>query len=239
MGSRYSDIYGYEPDGKIKEVYKKRMSKIIEACDKRGMIVLVGVLYWGGAVQGKLENPDYDNWGQKEVNAAIVNTVKWLKENNYKNVFVDPDNEGMAERTKKFNVDEMICEAKKAVPEIFVAYNNQSYPPPCADLSIHFGWKTQNLPYIETEGTPNEYWLEYSKEKGLKQYINVGIYTEGKKERQIKRTQNLLDKGYGYFFASTWLQNVPPNFHIGGDGSPCNPGMKWWLEFIKENYKEK
>ena len=64
------------------------------------------------------------------------------------------------------------------------------------------------------------------------------MYTEGKKEFQLAKTKELLDKGYGYLFASTWLQNIPPNYKPGGDGSPCNPGIKWWLDYIKENYNK-
>jgi hypothetical protein len=94
-----------------------------------------------------------------------------------------------------FSIDEMICEGKKVAPEIPIAYNGKGYPPPCADLSIHFGFKTQSLPYIQTEGTPPQYWGEYSKETGLDHYINVGIYTEGKKEKQLKETQEMLDAG--------------------------------------------
>jgi len=235
MGSRYSNINGYNPDATLKDVYKERMGKIIEACDERGMVVLVGILYWGSGMSA-YANETYKKWGQEDVNNAIRNTVQWLQENNYRNVFVDPDNEGMAERGMGFNIDEMICEGKKAAPEIPIAYNGKGYPPPCADLPVHFGFKTQSMPYIQTEGTPPQYWGAYSKEEGLDHYINVGMYTEGKKAAQLKETKELLDAGHGYLFASTWLQNVPPNYEVGGDGSPCDPGMKWWLEFIKENY---
>jgi hypothetical protein len=37
--------------------------------------------------------------------------------------------------------------------------------------------------------------------------------------------------------ASTWLQCVPPhgpNADPGGDGSKNNPGIRWWLEALKE-----
>ena len=115
-----------------------------------------------------------------------------------------------------------------------IAYNGKGYPPPCADLPVHFGKKVNSMPYIESEGTPGQYWGEYSKERGLNEYINVGIYTEGKKNQQLRKTREILEAGHGYLFASTWLQNVPPNYNIGGDGSPCDPGIRWWMEFIKE-----
>lgn len=137
MGSRYSNIYGYEKDGTLNTVYKKRMEKIIEACDKRDVVTLVGILYWGSGMADN-KNDYYAGWAQKEVNGAIQNTMKWLKENKYYNVFIDPDNEGMAERGAKFNMDEMICKAKDIDSNIPIAYNGFGYSPPCADLSIHF-----------------------------------------------------------------------------------------------------
>ena len=236
MGSRYSNINGYELDGHLKEIYQQRMARIIEACDQRKMVVLVGILYWG-AQQRNLFNAHYASWRQDQVNDAMVNTVEWLKENRYRNVFIDPDNEGMAERGAGFKIDEMICKGKQVDETICIAYNRNGFAPPCADLTIHHAKIMEGMPYIQTEGTPSQYWGDYSKEKGLEHYINVGIYTEGKKAEQIADTQEMLDAGHGYMFASTWLQNIPPNYHLGGDGSPCDPGMHWWLKFIKENYK--
>ena len=47
MGSRFGDVKGYLPDATIDPTYAARMAKIIEAADARGMVVLVGCLYWG------------------------------------------------------------------------------------------------------------------------------------------------------------------------------------------------
>jgi len=232
MGSRYSNVNGYNLDGSLNPTYSQRMGRIVKACDQRNMVVLVGILYWGAQMSG-LENAFYGSWGQPQVNLAMENTVMWLNQNNYKNVFIDPDNEGMAERGAGFDIAEMICAGKQVDPNMPIAYNSKSYPPPCADLPIHFGRKTANMPYIQSEGTPAQYWGEYSKERGLQEYINVGIYTSNKKQQQLEDTKAHLDRGDGYLFASTWLQNVPPYFAAGGDGSACNPGMRWWLEFVQ------
>ena len=40
----------------------------------------------------------------------------------------------------------------------------------------------------------------------------------------------------GYMLASTWLQAPPPsgpNHNPGGYGSPDDPGIRWWLEFLQ------
>ena len=46
MGSRFGDVKGYRPDASLDPLYASRMGRIIEAADERGMIVLVGCLYW-------------------------------------------------------------------------------------------------------------------------------------------------------------------------------------------------
>jgi hypothetical protein len=46
-------------------------------------------------------------------------------------------------------------------------------------------------------------------------------------------------RGEGYLMASTWLQAVPPlgpNHGPGGSGRPGDPGIRWWLEFLKETH---
>lgn len=232
MGSRFGDVKGYHEDASLNPVYAKRMEKIIRACDERAMVVLVGCLYWGGS------RAKWESWKQEDAERAVANTVKWLSENNYRNVFVDPDNEGMAQKNAGFIIRGMITAGKSIDPAIVMGYNARGNPPENADLALHFSDKTEGIPYIESEGTMTDYWGAYSKEQGLYEYINVGVYTEGKKVEQIKNTERLLTGGDGYMFASTWLQNVPPNYRPGGDGSHCNPGIQWWLDYIKGKISE-
>jgi hypothetical protein len=230
MGSRFGDVKGYLENGSLNPEYAARMAGIIEACDQQDMIVLVGCLYWGNS-RGK-----WDGWNQQDAENAVANTVRWLSENKYRNVLVDPDNEGMAHREKDFDISRMIAAGKKVDPTIMIGFNSHGYPPGNADLALHFSDIEPGKPYIESEGTMTDYWGAYSKEKNLYEYINVGVYTEGKKAEQLKNTDKLLRQGHGYVFASTWLQNVPPNHHPGGDGTHCNPGIRWWLEYIRDQY---
>ena len=235
MGSRYGDFKGYLENGELNPDYSKRLAKIIKAADKRGMIVLVGCLYWGGSTA------KWESWTQEEANVAIANTIIFLKENNFRNVFIDVDNEGMAKRGKGFDTAGMVRAAKAVDPTFFIATNFHGIPPEEADLGIHFSEKDPAKPYIESEGTPKnapgKYWGKYSKAPPLENYINIGIYTEEMKVNQIEITQNHFENGWGYMCASTWLQCVAPygpNANPGGDGSKENPGIRWWLEALKE-----
>ena len=59
------------------------------------------------------------------------------------------------------------------------------------------------------------------------------------KRNQIERTKYHLSRGWGYMCASTWLQCVAPygpNHKPGGNGSAKQPGIRWWLEFIRDTY---
>jgi len=237
MGSRFGDVKGYNRDGSLNPVYTARMGRIIEAADERGMVVLVGCLYWGNS------KAKWEQWTQTDANAAVANTVRWLREHNYRNVFVDVDNEGMAKRAKGFDNRLMVIAGKKVDPTCVIATNFKGPPPPEADLGIHFSTRVPGKPYIESEGTPTNapggYWGSYSKKKDYYNYINIGLYNEEMKARQKAITAEHLDNGRGYMCASTWLQCPPPsgpNNCPGGNGSKQSPGIRWWLEFIRDKY---
>jgi hypothetical protein len=235
MGSRFGDVKGYRADASLDPTRAKRMGRIIEAADRRGMVVLVGCLYWGGS------RAKWQHWTQSQADAAVANTVRWLKEHDYRNVFVDVDNEGMARRAKGFDNRKMVLAGKKADPACVIATNFKGAPPPEADLGIHFSRKVKGKPYVESEGTPTNapggYWGSYSKKPPRYNYINIGLYTEEMKANQIARTRRHLAEGWGYMCASTWLQCVPPhgpNLRPGGRGGKADPGIRWWLEFVRK-----
>jgi hypothetical protein len=239
MGSRYGNFKGYLENGSLNPVHAKRLAKIIKAADKRGMIVIVGCLYWGGSTA------KWETWTQKDANTAIANTVKWLSDNNFRNVFIDVDNEGMAKREAGFNTLELVKAAKAIDSSFCVATNFKGLPPKEADLGIHFSAKDPAKPYIESEGTPTNapgnYWGKYSKAPPLENYINIGVYTDDMKSNQIEATKNHFKNGWGYMLASTWLQCVSPygpNASPGGDGTIENPGIRWWLEALIEIKEE-
>jgi len=237
MGSRFGDVKGYREDATLDPVYAGRMGRIIEAADRRGMIILVGCLYWSTS------KAKWDSWTQAEANKAVASTAAWLKTNNYRNVFVDVDNEGMARAAKGFDNRLMVLAGKAADPCCVIATNFRGESPAEADLAIHHSQRAAGKPYIESEASPGNapggYWGIYSKKESYYNYINIGVYTDAMKAEQIRQTQTHLSKGQGYMLASTWLQCVPPygpNHRPGGDGTQADAGIRWWLEFLREAY---
>ena len=258
MGSRFGDVKGYRPDATLDPVYAARMGRIIEAADELGMVVVVGCLYWGDS-KAKAE---LEHWEQEDADRAIANTVTWLKEHDYRNVFVDADNEGMANEAKGWNIGELIDAGHAVDRSIMIAYNDKATPPANADLYVHFSPKVPGKPWLDTEATvnaPGGYWGKYSKETSQKQkgtfrnYSRIGRYTPEMKAAQIKRTKKEVTEDNGHMLASTWLQCAPWN-GVGGpfasagghskiedvdaDIDTLHPdaGIAWWFDFTKATY---
>jgi hypothetical protein len=264
MGSRFGDVKGYQPDASLNPAYAKRMARIIEAADERGMVVLVGCLYWSTS----RAKEDLSHWTQTEANQAVANTVKWLKKHNYRNVFVDPDNEGMAARANGWRIESMIAAAHEVDPTIMVANNNHKTAGNC-DLNIHHGPRKEYKPWLDTEATPKDtpggYWGRFSKEthqadSAYHNYSRIGRYTTEMKKEQLSATRDNIERYNGYVLASTWIQCGPaegvngPFTRLGGrsnlgsndneqaawnidiDAVSPDAGILWWLEFVKENY---
>ena len=246
MGNRYGNVRGYRRDASLDPEYADRMGKILRAADSLGMVVLVGCLYW------EESNAKWTNWTQREANLAVANTGAWLKEMDFRNVFLDVDNEGMARARAGFDIRELILAAKSSGVDCPVASNYLGPAPDEADICVHFSHFRKDRPYIETEGVPENapgaYWNRFSKQdseicnygaSSYQNYINIGLYTPEMKENQIMRSELHFDRGDGYMLASTWLQAAAPhgpNHHPGGDGSHASPGIAWWLEYTKKRF---
>lgn len=253
MGSRFGDVKGYRPDASLDPVYTARMARIIEEADRHGMVVLVGCLYWSNS----RAKEELGHWKQEHANIAMANTVRWMKEHDYRNVFVDPDNEGMASRAMGWSIKKMIDAAHKVDASFVIGYNNGAGSPDNADILLHHSPKDGVRPYIESEGSPSKtpggYWGSFSKMDGYYNYIRIGRYNEQMKKSQIDATRDHIENHAGYMLASTWIQ-CAPHEGIGGPfitpgGRAENPnindnvkklqsdaGILWWLQWIKSTY---
>jgi hypothetical protein len=252
MGSRFGDVKGYKPDATLDPVVAARLGSIIEAADRRGMVVLVGCLYWSTSKASE----DLGAWTQEDANTAVANTVAWLSRHDYRNVFVDVDNEGMAHKARNWDIGKMIDAAHAADASIMVAHNSNEPPPANADLLVHHSPVVKGRPWIQSEGTSGDYWGGYSRTKDdYYNYIRIGRYPLAMKQQQLRETHTAITDHAGYMLASTWLQ-CPPAERIGGPfmnpgglatGNADEPpltrvqpdaGILWWLRDVKTKYGE-
>jgi len=264
MGSRFGDVKGYLPDGSLNPVYRDRLERILQATDRRGVITIVGCLYWSTSKAKE----DLSGWTQQDADRAVGNTARWLVHLGFSHVILDPDNEGMAVRAEGWEVESMIRAAKAANPDLPVA-NNTRQDPPNADLNIHFGKPEEGKPWLDSEATPKQtpggYWGRFSKQthqadSKYYNYSRIGRYTAEMKKEQVEKTRDQVERFNGYMLASTWLQCSPaqgvggPFSRPGGrsnlgsgddqraawnaDIDTIHPdaGILWWLEFVRDHY---
>ncbi len=241
MGSRFGDVKGYLPDGSLSAVHVRRLERILRATDEREMVAIVGCLYWSTS----RAKEDLSYWNQEDADKAIGNTALWLNSKGFGHVVLDPDNEGMAVRAMKWQVDSFIVAAKAAYPELIVA-NNTRQESTLEDLNMHFGPRKPGKPWLDSESTPKNapisgYWSQYSKERhqedeAYTNYSRIGRYTEEMKQDQFEKTRDYIENLNGILLASTWIQ-CAPNEGVGGPfvefgglsdlGSSQNLGAAW------------
>jgi hypothetical protein len=75
---------GFAPDGAIRADYLQRLDDVITACDRLGMVVILGLFYW------KQSHVLAD---EAAVKAAVANTVDWLIGRGARNVLLEIGNE--------------------------------------------------------------------------------------------------------------------------------------------------
>src|SRR5215471_2639207 len=77
-------ICGFTSDGALKPAWAQRLADVIAACDRLGMVVILGLFY--GKQSGTLKD-------EMAVKAAVGNTVDWLIEQDATNVLIEIGNE--------------------------------------------------------------------------------------------------------------------------------------------------
>ncbi|MCP4613832.1 MAG: glycoside hydrolase family 5 protein [Planctomycetes bacterium] len=74
----------FNPNGSLRKSYLRRVKRVIEACDRNGVIVILGCYY---------QRQDQILRDEKAVRTGVVNTVRWLERSGYKNVGLEIANE--------------------------------------------------------------------------------------------------------------------------------------------------
>lgn len=117
----------FEPDGTLRPEFAQRMSRIVESADELGMVVILGIFYFGQDERLQDENA---------VIAAVDNSVNWILENGYTNIIIEVANECNNRKynheiIKKDRAHELILRIKKNAPELLVStsFNGNTIPP--------------------------------------------------------------------------------------------------------------
>lgn len=73
-----------DPNGELRPDYMARLKKILDRANEKGMVVILGIYYFGQEKYLKDETAIYK---------GVDNTIDWLFENNYRNVLIEVVNE--------------------------------------------------------------------------------------------------------------------------------------------------
>jgi CubicO group peptidase (beta-lactamase class C family) len=74
----------FNPDGSLRQSYLKRVRRVIEACDRQGLVVILGCYY---------QRQDQVLEDEAAVRAGVVNVAAWVKGSGFTNVVLEIANE--------------------------------------------------------------------------------------------------------------------------------------------------
>jgi CubicO group peptidase (beta-lactamase class C family) len=141
----------FDPNGNLRDAYLRRVRRVIEACDRRGAVVILGCYY---------QRQDQILKNQDAVRAGVANVAQWIRGCGFTNVVLEIANEfghgGFDHRILKTAEGqvELIGLAKKTHPGLLVSTSglgDGAIPAEVARagdfLLIHFnGVKAEDIP---------------------------------------------------------------------------------------------
>jgi hypothetical protein len=243
---------------RIDQLHWKRMTRIIEECFNRGMVVIVGIFY-----QRTMKDPEICNLrSEKDIRNAVRLVAEKLKP--YRNVIINIANEQNSAHYRSYkafafndpeNIISLCEEVKLADPERIVGgggYHDSAnvvigksshvdvllFDTYSVDIENghHSGW---HYDYFKSAGVPDKPIVNVEIFGGwTRQFIPQGIYTpEGKAIHYTEIAAAKKRPGlYVHLHSNPWYQGRAQNwenrFDLGGNGSPGDPGVRWYFDAI-------
>jgi hypothetical protein len=104
----------FEPDGSLRQDYVNRMERIIKKADQLGMVVILGIFYFGQDQRLQDENA---------VVTAVDHVVEWIQAKRFTNVIIEVANESDNrsydhEIITKNRIHELIERIKEKAPDL-------------------------------------------------------------------------------------------------------------------------
>jgi CubicO group peptidase (beta-lactamase class C family) len=132
----------FAPDGSLRAPYLDRVRRVVEACDRAGVVVILGCYY---------QRQDQVLTDEAAVRAGVVNVARWVRDRGYRNVILEVANEfghgGFNHRLLRTPAGqvELVRLARATAPGLLVsssALGHGRYPDELAEaadvLLVHF-----------------------------------------------------------------------------------------------------
>jgi len=117
----------FEPNGDIRPAYFKRMEQIVKQADQLGMVVILGLFYFG---------QDERLTDETAIKNAVNNVVDWIQKNRFENIIIELANECNNRKydheiLKQDRIQELMLQIKEKAPGIPVStsFNGNTIPP--------------------------------------------------------------------------------------------------------------
>jgi hypothetical protein len=232
-------INGYTRDGKLKPAVAARLERLVREADKRGMVVMVGLL---------TPRKDQEFHDDKAVRAAIESSAAQLRDKQLKNVFVDLMHEfSHPERVDKELLREPNGEQKKATltqwfktiaPDIEVGV--------CPDINSGTGtsYPGMEVRIIQKQmPIPSDGFVVNVETLRQDVYQNDGVFAESQKAYILADCQRYLDAPNaamlfhaGFIQGITNFSGTAPHAEMGGYGTgPNDRGVRFYYEWVRDH----
>ena len=243
-----------------------RIKRIIDACNEREMVVVVGIFYQ--RTMANMDNVRHISDAQG-VRNAVETVARELK--GYGNIIINIANEqnsGHYEKCGFFNFNEpeniiSLCKAVKAVaPKMLVGgggYHDEKNiiigKSPAVDVLLfdtfdndvvngqHSRW---HYDLFTRNGVVNKPIVNVEMFGGwTSKFMPPGVYTESGKETHLKDVGEAASTEglYVHFHSNPWCQGLSvgkeTHFELGGMGTAKDPGIRWWFEEVRKKAKGK
>jgi hypothetical protein len=233
---------GYTPEGALRPEFAKRLEWLVREADKRGMVVMVGLIS---------PRKDQELKDEPAFQRAIEETARFLTERKLRNVFVDLVHEYNNPRiTNRFDHDIMHepngAEKKAKMTKWFKKFD------PDVPVGVCPSWKSgtddsysgMDVRIIQKGADiPDKGFVVNVETLREDTYDNDGIFDAEAKKRMQKVWESYKAKPNAFMlFHSAYTQGITnksgtaPHPEMGGDGTgPDDRGVRFYFEWVKEN----
>jgi hypothetical protein len=245
----------------IQKDHLTRMKRIIEACESRRMVVVVGIFYQRAmADHDAVRNIE----NAQGVENAVKSVAKFLR--GHRNVILNIANEqnsGYYKQCEFFNFNEpeniiSLCKiAKAAAPNLLVGgggYHDESNiligKSRAVDVLLFdtYDVDAQNNQHSQwhydlftREGVTNKPIVNVEMFGGwTKKFMPPGVFDEEGKRKHLRDVDEAASTPglYVHFHSNPWCQGPSigkeTHYELGGMGTAEDPGIRWWFDHVQK-----
>jgi hypothetical protein len=236
---------GYTPDGMIKPEFARRLERLVREADRRGMVVMVGLIS---------PRKDQELKDEPAVQRAVEDTAKFLTSRKLQNVFVDLVHEYNSPRITGRLDHDILHEPDGAQKKAKLTARFKKYAPNipvgvCPSFPTNTGntYSGMDVRIIQKGADiPDEGFVVNVEMQREDVYDNDGIFTPEARARMLATFERYRSKPNAFLmFHCAYCQGITgksgtgPNPEIGGDGTgPEDRGMRLYFDWVKEHIGE-